>query len=59
MFNLYVLEPERDTFSIKEKVQVLNGTDSAVCNIGVNEKSDNYSDDKESFSVEAKISVTE
>jgi len=62
LFNLYVLEPERDILSINEKVEEsrgTNGIDSLVCNIGVNENSDNYSDDKENFSVEAKMSVTE
>jgi hypothetical protein len=46
------------SLSIKDKVEVLNGTDSAIYNM--NENSDNYSDNNhENFSVEAKISVTE
>jgi len=46
------------SLSIKDKVDVLNGIDSAICNM--NENSDNYSDNnQDNFSVQAKISVTE
>jgi hypothetical protein len=31
------------SLSVKEKVEVLNGTDSVICNISVNDNSENYS----------------
>jgi hypothetical protein len=48
------------SLSIKNKVGLLNGIDTEIHNIGVNENSESYGDNnQENFSVEAKISLTE